>query len=821
MNKLTILLLVVLTLALAACGGQDTTEQEPTEAPAQEAVQEATDVPPTAAPPTEAPPTEVPPTEEPAAAEKAEEEVPESGSPLDTMEHIPDPNLVNITWEWERREPNGNDIPEIIVPNPENYSLFFNEDGTFNATLDCNSASGSYKTPTPGNIFMELGPMTMAACEEGSLADDMANMFGPAQSYRLEDDNDVLVMVWVAGGPLDYFRNAEAVVEGEEEVTGIPEDAIQMDLQGLAATYEWQVIPASPIPPGPGGKGFPPHILMTFDGAKPEDVIPNSGPYMYIFPTQAYINLYLASGSSIVADQVAKLEQLIATAEGRQELPESPMPLLPPPNTFMDRWVQYLDLNFAVGEGVRYVSDSPFRQDKGPWTNDTTGYYYQGLTTDGTFYVSLFWPVSTESLPNTVEDVPEDVNEAAQNPETSDAYQQETKDTLNALATSDWDPDLARLDAMMASLTFPTPEAEGEEETPNGEDEEVDLPAPDDGEATGTITAPDGVYIRTGPGTEYPDVGAAPFGETGTIVGVSEDGEWWVMEVPVTPETPDGQGWVSAQYVDASNAENVPVVPAPEQQPALTGKTWQWVSLTDPQGLTAVPNPANYTILFNEDGSANIQADCNQVGGTYTTNESSISITLGPTTAAACGPDSLDQVYLAGLGNAAIYFFEEGDLYIDMQADGGTMRFSAASGTAPSPTPSPDEPADGAAGIQFNLVSFGPVGAEQAIIPGSEITATFTDTEVSGFSGCNNYSAALTPVDDYFTVGPITSTQQTCDEPAGVMEQEIAYLTALGGTSGYRWEEGLVDNTALVTAGQVFYVLTDGTSGVLNYVTIP
>ncbi len=120
---------------------------------------------------------------------------------------------------------------------------------------------------------------------------------------------------------------------------------------------------------------------------------------------------------------------------------------------------------------------------------------------------------------------------------------------------------------MVASLTFPTPGTPVEEETPNGDDEEVNLPEPDAGEATGTITAPDGVFVRTGPGTEYPSVGAVPFGETGTIIGVSEDGEWWVFEAPTTPETPEGQGWVSAQFVDATNAATVPVVPAPEQQP--------------------------------------------------------------------------------------------------------------------------------------------------------------------------------------------------------------------------------------------------------------
>ncbi len=130
MRKLTVVLMLLLVVILAACGGQNTQDTEPTETPVQEVEQG-----PTAAPPTEVPPTEVPPTEEPAATEVPVEEVPDSSSSFDTMEHSPDPNLVNITWEWERRDPNGNDVPEIVVSNPENYTLLFNEDGTFNATV--------------------------------------------------------------------------------------------------------------------------------------------------------------------------------------------------------------------------------------------------------------------------------------------------------------------------------------------------------------------------------------------------------------------------------------------------------------------------------------------------------------------------------------------------------------------------------------------------------------------------------------------------------------------------------------------------------------
>jgi heat shock protein HslJ len=910
MKKIYITFVFLLALVLAACSEEPTptpapTEVPPTEAPPTEVVEEA----PTEVSPTEVPPTEVPPTPE---------------SPLEQMEHTADPLLVDKVWEWQRRD-DSSGTTEIAVPDPDAYTITFNEDGTFNATLDCNNASGQYATPEPGSIFMELGPMTTAECGPDSLAGDMANMFGPAQSYRFEMEDQVLVFSWAAGGPVDYYRDATAEVPGEAEVEAIPPDSIQMDLQGLAESFSWTVQPGFPPSPGPGGGGMPPHILVTFDGESSEEAMSSNSQRMYIFPTQAYIDMYDAQDNSIVADQVARLEELIATAEGRQELPDSPMPLLPPPDSFMERWAQFLDLDFGVGRGVRYISDSPYRLAVGPWTNETTGYYYEGLTDNGVFYVSLFWPESTESLPNTVDDVPEDAMAAVSDSDAYSAYIQETKDTLNALPASAWAPDLTLLDDMVQSLTFPTslepdltgqtwqwlsmtdPEGETTVDDPsrytilfNDDDtaeitadcnnvgatytvdegsinitlgpstlvacppdsldqqflaglenaaiyffeegdlfldltadggtmrftagELVELPEPEEGEPTGTVTAPDGLFVRSGPGTEYPTIGAVPFEATGEITGRSEDGQWWVIDVPPTAEVPNGQGWVFAEFVEVTNVENVPVVEAPPLGAALTGTTWEWLSLTDPLEVTEVSDPSLYTILFNADGSANIKADCNNVVATYTVEDGSISITLGPSTLAACGPESLDQQYLGGLENAVIYFFEEGDLFLDLFADGGTMRFRPAQPAQPvedggsAPAPNPDLPVESAQGIQFQLTSFGPAGAEQPVLPGTEITATFSETEVAGSAGCNDYTGALTPVDDYFTVGPAATTLRACSEPDGIMEQEQAYLAALEATDGFLWTSQLVDDATVITAGQVFYTLNDGTSGVLNYI---
>ena len=916
MKRTIALLFIILALILVACGGQEATP-EPTEAPAVQA--EPTVAPPTAVPPTEVPPTAIPPTEEPAPTGVA------------GMEHVADPALVDITWEWVRRAPNGTEFAELYIPNPENYTLLFNADGTFSAQVDCNNAAGMYATPAAGSILMELGPMTLAACEPGSLADDMMALFGPAQAYGFEEDGNLLVLNWVDNGPVDYFRNAAAEVAGEEEVQGIPEDAIQLDLNGLATSFDWQVMPGSPVPQqGPGGYGFPPHIVLTFDGADP-NVAPGDPdvPRLYIFPAAAYVKLYNDAGNEQVAGQVARLEELIATADGRSELPESPMPLLPPAQSFMDRWAQFQDLNFAAGDGVRYVSDSPFRQANGVWTSSSTGYYYQGLTSDKTFYVSLYWPVATAALPANEEDASVEQIEAATNPDTYPAYLQETKDALNALTPADWTPDLAALDAMVASLSFPLP---GEVPPAEGDGEEVDLPAPDTGEPTAVVNAPDGIFIRSGPGTNYPDIGVAAFGDSGTITGVSEDGEWWVIEVPVGV-SPDGQGWISATWVDASNTEGVPVVPAPDQQPSLAGVTWQWVSTTSPAGVTTVAdptlytitfntdgtaqikadcnnilaeytatdgslslllgpstlvfcgeesqdqdfrtglesaaayffeagdlyidmmadagtmrftaagapaapqpsltgptwqwvstttpaevitvdNPTVYTILFNEDGTAAIKADCNNVGASYTISDSSLTIQLGPSTLAFCGEASLDQQFLTGLQSAAIYSFQEGDLFIDMAADAGTMRFTAGDAVVETPE-SPTSPAQG---VLFNLVSYGPEGAEQTVIEGTQITATFSEQQVSGNAGCNDYTGLVTPVEDHFTISGVATTRKLCGEPAGIMEQEAAYLAALQGTAGYQWEQSVVDNVGVVTAGRLLYFLADGTSGYLNFI---
>lgn len=90
-------------------------------------------------------------------------------------------------------------------------------------------------------------------------------------------------------------------------------------------------------------------------------------------------------------------------------------------------------------------------------------------------------------------------------------------------------------------------------------------PGPTDPQGTAIANT----YVRSGPAVNYPAYGIAPAGATGRIIGVSEDGQWWVVRL--NPENVGaGYGWVSGQYIQASNTSGIQVIENPETYPVVT-----------------------------------------------------------------------------------------------------------------------------------------------------------------------------------------------------------------------------------------------------------
>ena len=111
----------------------------------------------------------------------------------------------------------------------------------------------------------------------------------------------------------------------------------------------------------------------------------------------------------------------------------------------------------------------------------------------------------------------------------------------------------------------------------------------------------------------------------------------------------------------------------------LTTNPWLWTSFTDPVEQFDVETPENYAIMFNSDGTVNVKADCNNANGSYTADDNgSLTIEIGPMTRAMCPPESRSDDFVEKLGFVAGFFFEDGFLYLDMMADGGTFQLASA-----------------------------------------------------------------------------------------------------------------------------------------------
>lgn len=88
---------------------------------------------------------------------------------------------------------------------------------------------------------------------------------------------------------------------------------------------------------------------------------------------------------------------------------------------------------------------------------------------------------------------------------------------------------------------------------------------PPPGEDQPFVVANAYVNVRSGPGLDYEIYGILPPGQSAPAVSLSQDGKWWEIIIPTT-FSPDGRGWVSADYVVLYNPSNQPIPQPLESQ---------------------------------------------------------------------------------------------------------------------------------------------------------------------------------------------------------------------------------------------------------------
>ena len=223
---------------------------------------------------------------------------------------------------------------------------------------------------------------------------------------------------------------------------------VSIDTQGLPYSWQANLVPATPYdasqPPGP--KGLPQHIEINFGVTDPKMQQPGD-PIMYIIPVDAYRQMWDQAGNPSVSSTISKIYTWTIVLQSPP--PTSGLPALPPEKItgVNDLAVQIgrakSDLESASRSGYRFVGR--WAQDANPVTAETRLWYtYQGFTNDSKYLVSFFYPVTTAKLPKQAEMSAAEMQKFNSDPQ---AYIKAQAEMLNKLPTSDWQPDLAKLDA--------------------------------------------------------------------------------------------------------------------------------------------------------------------------------------------------------------------------------------------------------------------------------------------------------------------------------------------------------------------------------------
>jgi heat shock protein HslJ len=94
-------------------------------------------------------------------------------------------------WSWQSSTMS--DGTKQQPTDPSKYSLDFRLDQTVNITADCNQVAGTYATKD-GTLTIGLGASTLAACPEGSMADEFLKELGEVSGAKMDGQNLILTL---------------------------------------------------------------------------------------------------------------------------------------------------------------------------------------------------------------------------------------------------------------------------------------------------------------------------------------------------------------------------------------------------------------------------------------------------------------------------------------------------------------------------------------------------------------------------------------------------------------------------------------------------
>jgi len=220
---------------------------------------------------------------------------------------------------------------------------------------------------------------------------------------------------------------------------------------------------------------------------------------------------------------------------------------------------------------------------------------------------------------------------------------------------------------------------------------------------------------------------------------------------------------------------------APAAPSAIEGPLWELTHLRGQPDKAVAALRVPITARFAS-GRLQSFAGCNQMMGGYAIDGDRVRFDALAGTMMACPPPvmAVENAFKAAL-SGTLRFRVEGDrltLGAPSEAE-PSLIFRAA------PPPRIE-------GVTWKVTGYN--NGRQAVVSplsGTVLTLSFADGAVSGRAGCNSFRATYTRDDSHLTIGPIAATRKICAK--GIMTQEQEFLAALGSTTVWAIDRGMLD----------------------------
>lgn len=211
----------------------------------------------------------------------------------------------------------------------------------------------------------------------------------------------------------------------------------------LASGYDCQFIPESPYEM----ELYPAHTKLILQGYPLTDKF--FEPQISVYSVADYTAL----APTVIPDRVAELQALILSGSIPHFISSfsTALPFLPTFNAAQAFYARTAILSFASGDGIHYLTE--YAQYTVPVNNTDLFYTYQGLTSDGQYWVSAILPVNLPILPPGPDPLPGGMSfeDFANNYET---YITDMVNQLNAPEGNAYIPSLWVLNALVSSITI-------------------------------------------------------------------------------------------------------------------------------------------------------------------------------------------------------------------------------------------------------------------------------------------------------------------------------------------------------------------------------